>query len=95
MRVRRQYLQFCYKKEMAMERDEPLSAHLSFTAPFKAKDIPITHHHVDTVDKLQEMIKALKTDTMIGVEVEIHSYRSHLIKYSQPCSMRSQPTPRL
>ena len=62
-----------------MERDQPVSAQLSFTVPVKATDIPSTPFmYVDTVEKLQEMIKELQTESMIGVDMEHHSYRSYL-----------------
>merc|ERR1719318_370543 len=62
-----------------MERDQPVSAQLSFTVPVKATDIPSTPMmYVDTVEKLEEMIKELQNETMIGVDVEHHSYRSYL-----------------
>jgi len=62
-----------------MERDQPVSEQLSITVPVKATDIPSTPMmYVDTVDKLQEMVKELQTETMIGVDVEHHSYRSYL-----------------
>ena len=59
-----------------MERDQPVSAQLSLTVPVKATDIPSTPlMYVDTVEKLQEMIKELQTESIIG---EHHSYRSYL-----------------
>ena len=62
-----------------MERDQPVSAQLSFTVPVKATDIPSTPlMYVDTVEKLQEMIKELQTESIREVDVEHHSYRSYL-----------------
>ena len=45
-----------------MERDQPVSEHLSITVPDKATDIPSTPlMYVDAVDKLQMLIKELQT----------------------------------
>jgi len=62
-----------------MERDQPVSAQLSITVPVKSTDIPsTTMMYVDTEEKLQEMIRELQKEVMIGVDVEHHNYRSYL-----------------
>eukprot|EP00092_Neocalanus_flemingeri_P021730 GFUD01023573.1.p1 GENE.GFUD01023573.1~~GFUD01023573.1.p1 ORF type:complete len:902 (-),score=286.05 GFUD01023573.1:77-2782(-) len=62
-----------------MERDQPVSSQLSITVPIKPTDIPGTSMmYVDTLEKLQEMIKELQQEEVIGLDVEHHNYRSYL-----------------
>ena len=45
----------------------------------KFTDIPsTTMMYVDTKEKLQEMVRELQKEIMIGVDMEHHNYRSYL-----------------
>jgi len=62
-----------------MERDQPISGQLSITVPVKPTEVGSTAMlYVDTVEKLEGMIKELQNETMLGVDVEHHNYRSYL-----------------
>jgi len=62
-----------------MERDQPLNTQLSITVPVKPGGIEQTElMFVDNVDLLKSMISELSLETVIGIDVEHHNYRTYL-----------------
>jgi len=62
-----------------MERDEPVSSQLIISVAVKPPDIDATQlMYVDTSETLNKMIEDLKSEQIIGVDVEAHTYRSYL-----------------